>query len=78
MKNTRDVAWAASKALVWDAAKINLPSGRKPLPCQLIRRKVLATPHGREQLNILKTALKYIQKTFLNIHGTLRLILEQR
>ncbi len=29
MKNTRDVAWAASKALVWDAAKVNLPSGRK-------------------------------------------------
>lgn len=31
MKNTRDVAWAASAALVWDAAKINLPSGRKAI-----------------------------------------------
>ena len=29
MKNSRDVAWAASKALVWDAARVNLPSGRK-------------------------------------------------
>ena len=29
MKNTRDVAWVASSALVWDAARINLPSGRK-------------------------------------------------
>ena len=27
--NTRDVAWAASKAFVQDAAKINLPSGKK-------------------------------------------------
>lgn len=27
MKNTRDVAFAASKAFVWDAAKIDLPSG---------------------------------------------------
>lgn len=27
--NTRDVAWAASRAFVWDAAKINLPSGKK-------------------------------------------------
>ncbi len=27
MNNSRDVAWAASAALVWDAAKINLPSG---------------------------------------------------
>jgi Peptidase family M1 domain len=31
--NTRDVAWAASKAFVQDAAKINLPSGK---PCMAI------------------------------------------
>jgi len=30
IQNTRDAAWAASKAFVWDAAKINLPSGK---PC---------------------------------------------
>ncbi|HLZ87691.1 MAG TPA: M1 family metallopeptidase, partial [Puia sp.] len=29
--NTRDVAWAASKAFIWDAARINLPSGKKSL-----------------------------------------------
>ncbi len=29
--NARDVAWAASKAFVWDAARINLPSGKKAL-----------------------------------------------
>ena len=28
---TRDVAWAASKAFVWDAARINLPGGKKAL-----------------------------------------------
>ncbi len=31
MNNTRDVAWAASAALVWDAVKVNLPSGRKAI-----------------------------------------------
>jgi outer membrane lipoprotein-sorting protein len=31
MNNTRDVAWAASKAFVWDAARINLPGGKKAL-----------------------------------------------
>ncbi|MBP8115147.1 MAG: M1 family metallopeptidase [Chitinophagaceae bacterium] len=31
IQNTRDVAWAASKAFVQDAAKINLPSGKKCL-----------------------------------------------
>jgi len=28
--NARDVAWTASKAFIWDAARINLPSGK---PC---------------------------------------------
>ncbi len=31
MTNTRDVAWASSKAFVLDAARINLPSGKKSL-----------------------------------------------
>ncbi len=30
-KNARDVSWAASKAFMWDAARINLPSGKKAL-----------------------------------------------
>ncbi|HTI09990.1 MAG TPA: M1 family metallopeptidase [Puia sp.] len=28
---TRDVAWAGSRAFIWDAAKIDLPSGKKAL-----------------------------------------------
>ncbi|MBS1611149.1 MAG: M1 family metallopeptidase [Bacteroidetes bacterium] len=31
IQNARDVAWGASRAFVWDAAKINLPSGKKCL-----------------------------------------------
>ncbi len=31
MNNTRDVAWASSKAFVVDAVRINLPSGKKSL-----------------------------------------------
>lgn len=31
MLNTRDVSWAASKAFIWDAARVNLPSGRKAI-----------------------------------------------
>ncbi|MFM2138853.1 MAG: hypothetical protein RJA57_1160 [Bacteroidota bacterium] len=43
MTNTRDVAWAASRAFVLDAAKINLPSGKKSLaisayPSESIKR----------------------------------------
>jgi hypothetical protein len=29
--NARDVAWASSKSFIWDAAKINLPSGKSCL-----------------------------------------------
>ena len=29
MKNSRDVSWTASTAFMWDAARINFPSGRK-------------------------------------------------
>ena len=31
MENTRDVAFASSKAFIWDAAKSDLPSGKKAL-----------------------------------------------
>ncbi len=31
MTNARDVAWASSKSFIWDAAKINLPSGKTAL-----------------------------------------------
>jgi hypothetical protein len=31
MKNSRDIAFAASKAFIWDAAKIDLPDGKKAL-----------------------------------------------
>ena len=31
IKNARDVSWAASTSFIWDAARINLPSGRKAL-----------------------------------------------
>jgi hypothetical protein len=29
--NTRDVAWTASSSFIWDAARINLPSGKKAM-----------------------------------------------
>ena len=31
MENSRDIAFAASKTFIWDAAKINLPNGKKAL-----------------------------------------------
>jgi len=31
MKNSRDIAFAAGNGMIWDAAKLNLPSGRKAI-----------------------------------------------
>lgn len=31
MQNARDVSWASSKAFIWDAARINLPEGKKSM-----------------------------------------------
>lgn len=31
MTNARDVSWATSRSFIWDAARINLPSGKKAL-----------------------------------------------
>ncbi len=31
IRNARDVSWASSKAFIWDAAKVNLPSGKSCL-----------------------------------------------
>src|SRR5690606_6674504 len=31
ISNSRDFAWAASRSFIWDAAKINLPDGKKGL-----------------------------------------------
>ena len=72
MKNTRDVAWAASKGLVWDAAKVNLPSGRKAsgdvsLSTGIDWRYGLVEGYGVFE----NTAWRFIQKTFMNIHGTM-------
>jgi hypothetical protein len=44
IQNTRDVAWAASKAFILDAARINLPSGKKCMamsayPAESIKEK---------------------------------------
>ncbi|RIV22367.1 M1 family peptidase [Fibrisoma montanum] len=42
-QNTRDVAWATSRAFVWDAARMNLPSGKTAL-AQSVYPAESATP----------------------------------
>ncbi len=64
MKNTRDIAWAASKALVWDAAKINLPSGRKALAMSAYPAEVVGDTAWSRSTEYLKASIEIYSKDF--------------
>ncbi|WP_246230404.1 hypothetical protein [Mucilaginibacter humi] len=51
MENTRDVSWAASTAFIWDAAKTNLPSGRKCISQSVYPIESAGSNAGAARLN---------------------------
>jgi hypothetical protein len=60
--NTRDVAWAASEAFVWDAARINLPSGKKALAMSVYPVEVSADSAWGRSTEYVKGAIEYYSK----------------
>jgi len=78
MENTRDVAWAASKALVWDAARVKVPSGRDVLamsayPVESVgdRAWSRATEYLKASMEIYSQAyFEYPWNTAVNIGGS--------
>jgi len=64
MKNTRDVAWAASKALVWDAAKVNLPSGRKAIAMSAYPPESMGDTAWDRATEYLKASIEIYSKDF--------------
>ena len=59
---TRDVSWAASKAFIWDAARINLPSGKKAL-AQSVYPVESATPQAwNRSTEFVKGAIELYSK----------------
>ncbi len=60
--NTRDVAWAASKAFIWDAARINLPGGKTAL-AQSVYPEESATAKGwKRSTEFVKGAIELYSK----------------
>ena len=59
-KNTRDVAWAASKAFLWDAARIDLPSGKKALAQSVYPIEVQGYEGLEPQYRICKSLYRII------------------
>lgn len=60
--NTRDVAWGASKAFIWDAARINLPSGKKALAESLYPVESVGDSAWGRSTEYVKGCIEYYSK----------------
>jgi hypothetical protein len=77
-KNARDVAWAASKAFIWDAARINLPSGKKALAQSVYPAEVKGNDAWSRSTEYVKAAIElysnqwfeYTYPVATNVAGT--------
>jgi Peptidase family M1 domain len=60
--NARDVAWAASSAFVWDAARINLPSGKKSLAMSVYPVESAKEKGWKRGTEFVKGAIEHYSK----------------
>jgi len=60
--NTRDVAWAASKAFVLDAAKMNLPSGKKSLAISAYPAESIKKNGWQRSTEFVKASIEHYSK----------------
>lgn len=60
--NTRDVAWASSTAFVWDAARINLPGGKKSLAMSAYPAEVATDTAWGRSTEYVKGAIEFYSK----------------
>ena len=59
MNNTRDVAFGASKAYVWDAARVNLPGGKKALAMSVYPVESAGNDAWGRATEYLKKSMEY-------------------
>jgi len=62
--NTRDAAWAASKAFVQDAARINLPSGKKCMAISAYPEESIKKNGWQRSTEFIKASIEYYSKTW--------------
>ncbi len=62
MFNTRDVAFGASKAYVWDAAKVNLPGGKKSLAMSVYPIESVGEDGWGRATEYLKKSIEYFSE----------------
>ena len=59
MYNTRDVAFGASRAYIWDAARVNLPGGKKSLAMSVYPVESAGTGAWGRATEYLKASMEY-------------------
>jgi hypothetical protein len=59
MQNSRDVAWAASKAFVQDAAKINLPGGKKSMAISVYPVESIGKDGWQRSTEFVKASIEH-------------------
>jgi len=62
IQNARDVAWAASRAFVWDAAKINLPSGKKSMAVSVYPVESIKKNGWQRSTEFTKASIEHYSK----------------
>ncbi len=60
--NTRDVAWASSAAFVWDAARMNFPSGKKAIAASAYPVEVAGDSAWGRSTEYVKGAIEFYSK----------------
>lgn len=64
IQNARDVAWAASKAFVWDAARMNLPSGRKAIAASVYPAESIKKDGWQRSTEMVKGSIEFNSKSW--------------
>ncbi|MGY3212211.1 M1 family metallopeptidase [Mucilaginibacter sp. HD30] len=64
MENSRDIAWAASKAFIWDAARVNLPSGRRVIAMSAYPKESAGNNGWGRSTEYLKNSMEIYSKKY--------------
>jgi hypothetical protein len=62
MDHTRDVVWSASPVFVWDAARINLPDGKKALAMSVYPPESVGTDAWDKSTEYVKDTVEHFSK----------------
>jgi Peptidase family M1 domain len=62
MDHTRDVAWSASPAFIWDAARINLPNGKKALAMSVYPPESVGVDAWDRSTSYVKDTVEHFSK----------------